>query len=289
MTIKDLKLMNETERILWFANAKAKDLGIVLKNEGIKGVSKLKKAEKLSMIVNLVVENKVADEVIEKVVEDTKKLNEEINVRQSYEESIESTLCARWQAKEITWEEFKNTIIKYNISIPINVADEEYTKDSLNRNYNFFSNYEHYIDSNNIYYSVLNKDFKWSNVFRIDGKYSWYDWTLEQMYEINTVDEDWIHQLAFDFDEDGECILLVYKNYDLLGAYRNGSIDDIKRLVAYDDRLVDEDVSAYSELLELLQKQYDEYDKIVDADMMLHKKLNRTEKYKQFVIDKINF
>lgn len=287
MTIKDLKLMNETERILWFANAKAKDLTLVLKNEGIKGLSKLKKAEKLEMIVGMVVENTIADEEIEKVVDDTKKLCEEINARQSFKEEIEQTLCARWLAKEITWEEFKQTITKYSISIPINVADEEYTKESINSNYDLYSNYEHY-DKDNTYYSVLNKDFQWNNVFKIDGKYSWQDWTEKQMYERNTVDEDRIHQLAFGFDENGYYILLVYKNYELLGEYKDGGIDDIKRLVAYDDRLVEEDLDNYTELLELLQNQYEEYDKIVDADMMLYKKLKKKAKYRRFIINKLN-
>ena len=196
MTIKDLKLMNEAERILWFANAKAKDLGIVLKNEGIKGVSKLKKAEKLSMIVGMVVENKIEDEVIDKVVDDTRKLTEEINARQSFKEEFEQTLYARWKAKEITWEEFKQTIINKNISIPINVADEEDTKDILDRKYDIYSNYEHY-DSDKKYYSVLNKDFKWSNVFRIDGKYKWQDWTekgrqfiIDKLEENNYLNDD---------------------------------------------------------------------------------------------------
>ena len=115
MTIKDLKLMNEAERILWFANAKSSDLTLVLKNEGIRLISKIKKADKLAIVVGMVVENKVTDEDIEKVMEDTKKLNEEINVRQSFKEKIEGTLYARWKAKEITWEEFKNTIRNYNI------------------------------------------------------------------------------------------------------------------------------------------------------------------------------
>ena len=285
-SIKELKLMNEAERILWFANAKSNDLGIVLKNAGIKGISKMKKAEKLAFVLDLVVENNVTDEEIEKIMEDTKKLNEEINARQSYEESIESTLCARWQAKEINWVEFKQTIINYDLSIPINVADKEYTQDSLNRNIDLYSNYEHYYDSNNKYYSVLIEDFKWHNVFKIDPKCD--DWTEKQMYELNTIDEDWIHQLAFGFDENGDYTLLVYKNYELLGAYRDGDIDDIKRLVEYDDRLVEEDVSTYSELLELLEKQYDEYDKILDADIMLYKKLKKKEKYKRFIKDKLN-
>ena len=273
MDIKGLMEMNETERILWFAKATSNDLTIVLENEGINGISKMKKLQKLEMIVGMVVENKVADEKIEKVMDDTKKLNEEINARQSFKEEFEVTLYARLAAKEITWEEFKQTIIKYNISIPINVTDEEDTKDILNRNYDMDSMYEHYDRDNKYYYSVLNKDFKWSNVFRNNGKYIYDDWVEKQMYERNTVDEDSIHQLAFDFDDDGE-YLLVYKNYELLGYYRDGNINDIKRLVAYDDRLTDEDLDTYEELLELLNKQHKEYWRIMEADMMLRKKLN---------------
>ena len=273
MTIKELKLMNEAERILWFASAKSSDLTLVLKNEGIKGLSKLKKAEKLEMIVGMVVENKVADEDIEKVIDDTKKLNEEINARQSFKEEFEQTLYARWKAKEITWQEFKQTIMKYNISIPINVADEEDTKDILDRKCDIYSNYEHYINSYNIYYSVLNKDFQWDNVFRNYGKYIWEDWIERQFYENNTVDKCGL-QLAFDFDEDGAYTLLVYKNYYLLGAYIDGGIDDIKRIIEYDSRLVDEDLNKYTELLGLLEKQYNEYHKTIEAFNMLHKKLD---------------
>lgn len=273
-SIKDLKLLNEKDRISWFANAKAKDLGIVLKNEGIKGISKLKKAEKLAMILDLVVEDNVTDDAIDKVVEDTKKLNEEINARQSFKEEFEQTLYARWKAKEITWQEFKQTIINHNISIPINVADEEDTKDILNRKYDIYSNYEHYVYKGDTYYSVLNKDFKWNNVFRNYGKYIWEDWIERQFYENNTVDKDGVLQLAFDFDEDGAYTLLVYKNYYLLGAYIDGSIDDINRLIEYDDRLSYDDLETYTELLELLEKQYKEYHKIIEAYNMLHKKLD---------------
>ena len=286
MTINELKAMNETERILWIANAKAKDLGLVLKNEGVKGISKMKKAEKLAMIVNLVVETNVTDEEIDKIMEDTKRLNEEINARQSYEEKIEGTLYARWKAKEITWEEFKQTIINNNIAIPINVADEEDTKDILNRKYDMDSMYEHYVfESNTCYYSVLNKDFEWDNVFRNNGKYRYYDWEEQQMYERNTVDKDGL-QLAFDFDEDCNYALLVYKGYELLGAYRDGQIDDIKRLIEYDDRLSYDDLDAYAELLELLDKQYEEYDKIIDEHWEKERKARqereaREKKYKE--------
>ena len=283
MTIKDLKLMNEADMILWFANAKAKDLGIVLKNEGIKGISKMKKAEKLSMIVNLVVEDNITDDAIDKVVEDTKRLNDEINARQSFKEEFEQTLCARWQAKEINWEEFKQTIINHNISIPINVADKEDTKNMLKSDIDLFSEYEHFIDSNNKYYSVLNKNFNWSNVFRNNGRYRWKNWEDKQFYEKNTINKDCVHQLAFDYDENGEYNILVYKNFELLGNYIDGNIENIKKLIEYDNRLSYEDLEVYAELLERLNKQRKEYNKIIEADKMLRKKFNFIKcRYKKF-------
>ena len=273
--------MNEAKRILWFSNAKSSDLTLVLKNEGIKGISKMKKAEKLEIIVGMVVENKVADEVIEKVVEDTKRLTEELNIRQSYEEEFEETLYARLCAKEITWQEFKNTIISRNISIPINVADEEYTKDLLDRKCDLCSEYEHYVYKGDTYYSVLNTDFEWKKVFKNNGKYKWKNWQDKQFYEKNTINKDCVHQLAFYYDENDYYTILVYKNYELLGAYRDGNIDDIKRLVAYDDRLVEEDLETYEELLKLLENQYKEYNRMMEADRMLRKKLKSQYKYKK--------
>ena len=281
MTIKNLKLMNEADRILWFTNAKVKDLTIVLKNEGIKGISKMKKAEKLEIIVGMVVEDTVTDEEIDKVVEDTKKLTEELNVRQSYEEEFEQTLCARWQAKEITWEEFKQTVVNRNISIPINVADEEDTKDLIDRGYDFYSEYEHYVYKGDNYYSVLNKDFEWKKVFKNNGKYRFKNWSEKQFYEKNTVNKDGL-QLAFDFDENDYYTILVYKNYELLGAYKDCNIDDIKKLVAYDNKLVTEDLDVYEELLGLLEQQHEEYNRIMEADKMLRKKLKSQYKYKKF-------
>lgn len=244
----------------------------------------MKKAEKLAMVVDLVVENNVTDEEIDKVVEDTKKLTEELNVRQSYKEEFEQTLCARWQAKEITWEEFKQTVVNRNISIPINVASEEDTKDLIDRGCDLCSEYEHYIyDTNTTYYSVLNKDFEWDSVHMNYGKYIWDKWTEKQFYERNTVDEEGIYQLAFEFDENDYYTILVYKNYELLGAYKDGNIDDIKKLVAYDDRLSDEDLETYTQLLHILDKQRKEYHNMLEADKMLRKKFNFIKcRYKKF-------
>ena len=281
-SINELKAMSKKELCIWGSKVNAKELKAILKKNGFRGYSKLKKAELLNAVLDMI----VSDEEIEKVMEDTKKLNEEINARQSFEEEFESTLYARWAAKEITWEEFKQTIINYNISIPINVADEEDTKDILNRKYDMDSMYEHYVfESNTCYYSVLNKDFEWDNVFRNNGKYRYYDWEEQQMYERNTVDKDGL-QLAFDFDENSDYTLLVYKNYELLGSYTNGQIDDINRLIEYDDRLSYEDLDTYAELLELLDKQYEEYDKIINEHWEKERKARqerevREKKYKE--------
>ena len=284
MTINELKAMNETERILWIANAKAKDLGLVLKNEGVKGISKMKKAEKLAIIVNLVVENNVTDEDVKKIIEDTKQLIEEINVRQCCEENIEETLYARYKNKEITYNELRKTCNAYNIDIPLS-CNEENSIELIDRFCDLYSNYEHYVDADNIYYSVLDKDFEWDNVFRNNGKYIYYNWEEQQLYERNTVDKDGL-QLAFTLDYNENYILSVYKNYELLATYADGDIDNIKRLIAYDDKLVDEDLDTYTELLELLDKQLEEYNKIINEHWEKERKVRqeretREKKYKE--------
>ena len=285
MTINELKLMNKQELIIWCFGAKVKDLNDVLKAEDIKGLSKLKKADKVKLLVNMIdIEENVTDDEIEKVMDDTRKLNEEINVRQSYEEEkIEETLYARLKAKEITWEEFKQAVINYNLSIPINVANEGYSIKLIDKHCFFYSYYEHDDYDNNTYYSVVNKEFTWDNVFKNYGKYNMWQWIERRFYEKNTVDKDGL-QLAFDFDSDSdwEYILLVYKNYELLGYYINGDIDNIMKLVAYDDQLSYEDFETYEELLELLEKQHEEYDKILKVDNMLRKKINNNYSYTNF-------
>ena len=52
-------------------------------------------------------------------------------------------------------------------------------------------------------------------------------------------------------------------------------------------------MSSINELRKMSEKEralwlLKEYDKILEADMMLQKKLNRAEKYRQFITDKLN-
>lgn len=284
MTIKELKLMNKQELIIWCFGAKVKDLNDVLKAEDIKGLNKLKKADKVKLLVNMIgLEDNVIDDAIEKVMEDTTRLNEEINARQSYKEKFESTLYARLKAKEITWEEFKKVVISYNLPIPIDVTNEVYSIKLIDKNCFFYSYYEHEDYDGNAYYSVVNKDFQWDNVFKNYGKYIMHGWIERRFYEKNTIDKNCL-QLAFDFDvdEDWEYTLLVYKNYELLGNYTNGDIDNIMKLVAYDDKLSYEDFETYEELLELLEKQHKEYNKILEVDNILRKKINNNYSYTNF-------
>ena len=265
MNVKELRLMSEKERTLWFASAKSNDLVQVLKNYGIKGISKMNKSEKLSMVASLVIEDEVKDEDIKKIMEDTKKLNQEINIRRSCGESIEQTLYARYKNKEINYNELRKTCDRYHLDIPLSF-DEKSSISLIDGSDEFsrklHSEYEHY-NYDCTYYSVLNKDFKWDKVFRNNGKYIFDTWLQKQISERNTVDRNGF-QLAFDFDENDDVILLVYKNYELLGAYKDGDIDDIKTLIVCDDKFVRKDFYAYENLLELLIKQYEECCEIVE-------------------------
>ena len=94
------------------------------------------------------------------------------------------------------------------------------------------------------------------------------------MYERNTVDKNG-RQLSFSFDSDCYCVISVYKNYKLLGTFDLECCErDIKMLIDYDYRLFGKDLEIYMQLLELLNKQRKEYDKIIETDAKLLKKLN---------------
>ena len=284
-SINELKKMSEKERALWLLNANAKDLGIVLKNYGIKGISKMNKDEKMSMILDLAIEN-IPDEEIEKVIEDTRKLNKELKIKQSYEETLKNTLYARYKNNEITYNELRKVCYKYGFDIPLSY-NEESSIDLVDRYCDMYSNYVHYDDKSKIYFSVLDKEFEWHNVHKNSYECRDYNWNGQQLYKLNTVDNG-SQQLAFTFEDNGHCIVCVYKNYTLLATYVCGDMDDIRKLIYHDKKLTYEDLKAYEELYELLGEQYEEYDKILDADMKLQKKLNRAAKYWEFIEEKLN-
>ena len=287
MTINELKKMNEKERTLWLLNANAKDLGLILKNYGIKNTSKMKKAEKLSMVLDLAVEN-IPDEEIDAIWEDAKRLNKDLNYRHSYKESIDATLYAMYNSKKITFNEFRKVCDRYHLDIPCSY-NETHSIDIINRccNYYLHSNYEHYDCNNNAYYSLFDELYQWYNMCRKYNMCEDEDWDLKQFYARNTVDDDGYLQLAYSFNDDGHYVLCVYKHYELLATYEEGCMEDIEDLAVYDYRL-DDDLLTYKELFETLGNQYGEYCEIMYTDEMLRKKLNCEEKSRELIIEELN-
>ena len=285
MSINELKELSEKEKISWLVNANSKELGLVLKSYGIKNTSKMNKAKKLSMVLDLAVEN-IADEEVEKVMDDTRKLYQDLKIRQSYEETLKNTLYARYKNGEITYNELRKVCNKYHFDIPLSYNEENST-DLVERYCDMYSNYIHYDEKGKIYFSVLDKEFEWHNVHKNSYECRDYNWNGQQLYKHNTVDNG-VQQLAFTFEDSGEIVMIcVYKNYKLLATFIYGDMDDISKLVHYDKELTYEDLKAYEKLLELLAKQYEKYDKILDADMKLQKKLKKTERYWQFLEEKL--
>ena len=286
-SINELKKMSEKERALWLLNANAKDLGILLKNYGVKGISNINKKEKMSMILDLVVEN-ITDEEIDKVMEDTKKLQKELNVRLTCGDYfIKYTLYARYKNKEISYNQMRKVCDKYNLDIPLS-DDEENSINFIDKHYDMFSWYLNYDSEGNIYYSVLSRDYEWENLSFDSYDYRDDDWFIQQFFEKNTVDNGDL-QLAYTIDNEDHYVLCVYKDYELLGTYVEGDMHRIKELVDYDYKLSYEDLDTYEELLCLLNEQQEEFWRILDADKMLQKKLKMTEKYnRQVIIDALN-
>ena len=285
MNINKLKAMNENERMAWIVNASNKDLGIVLKNEGVKCISNMKKLEKLAMVVKLVTENSVTDEDAKRIMEDTERLKEEIEIRQCYAETIEGILYARYKNKEITYDELRKTCNAYNIDIPLSYNEKNSIK-IVDENCNLFSLYEHH-DDDYTYYSILDRKYEWENMSLTSYDCRNDDWDVQQFFARNTVDNGDL-QLACTFDENLNYMLCMYKNHKLLGAFADGDIYDIKVVVDYDDRLTDEDLNTYAELLDLLNEQQEEYCRIVDADKNVNNKLNCIEENADFIVDKKN-
>ena len=286
MNINKLKAMSENERMAWIVNASNKDLGIVLKNEGVKGISNMKKLEKLAMVAQLVVKNSVADKDAKRIMEDTEHLKEEIEIRQCYAETIEGILYARYKNKEITYDELRKICNVYDIDIPLSYNEKNSIK-LVDENCDLFSWYEHHDYDGNVYYSVLDKKYEWENMSLTSYDCRNDDWDVQQFFARNTVDNGDL-QLACTFDENLNYMLCMYKNHKLLGAFADGDIYDIKVVVDYDDKLNDKDLDTYLELLDLLNEQQEEYCRIVDGDKMSRNELDCEEENADFIVDEKN-
>ena len=266
--LNELKTMNEKELYLWSATVKASELKAILKNEGIKGYSKYKKSELLEMVLDLVFETVNTNNNtiqlhtnVEKIYNDTLELNKEIVNRTFFEEDIENTFVGRYQAEEITLQELKDCIYVYNLNIPT-LANDEDTKDMLTRRFDYYSQYEHYEVNCEIYYQIFNKEFEWDRAIVNDIDED--DWELVEFYENNHIDNNGL-QLAYEYNEDNDKYLLIYKNYKLLGSSVDGKYSDIKKLAKYDNTITNEDLVTYKEMFKTLDKQLKEHEKKVKA------------------------
>ena len=102
MNINELNKMNKQELMVWCFGAKVKDLNEVLKAEGIKGLSKLKKADKVQLLVNMIDVDSVEVEQVEVLDKDLEEENasnelminevDDIDVKKDIEDGIKTTL-----------------------------------------------------------------------------------------------------------------------------------------------------------------------------------------------------
>ncbi len=75
MNIKELKLLNKKELCVWSATVKAIQLKAILREKGIKGYSKLKKAELLDKVLDLVILQKDIEKVEAEIVIENKDID----------------------------------------------------------------------------------------------------------------------------------------------------------------------------------------------------------------------
>lgn len=100
MTIKELKVMNQKELCIWSSKVNAKELKAILKDNGFRGYSKLKKAELLNAVLDMIVTDEVEVEVVNN--EENNNINipstmfidevEDINVQEEIKNGINTTL-----------------------------------------------------------------------------------------------------------------------------------------------------------------------------------------------------
>ena len=98
MTIKELKAMNQKELCIWSSKVNVKELKAILKENGFRGYSKLKKAEMLNAVLDMIVTDEVEVEIVnnneENNIPSTMFIDEveDINVQEEIKNGIKTTL-----------------------------------------------------------------------------------------------------------------------------------------------------------------------------------------------------
>lgn len=273
--INQLKLMSKTELCVWASTVRVNELKLILKEAGVKGYSKFKKAELLVAVLDLVCEGQEesTNAEVEQIMAETVRINEELKARQGVEESVGITLLGRLDADEISFDQYKACVYANNLEdTPIVFSRKETL--SVAGDYSEYSKY--WIDEDK--FGVLNDDYNYENMI-CTGNY--YDCIDEHYYSVNLINAGHL-SMAFSYNSEEEIVTCIYKDKVLLGHYIECEIDDIKRLVDYDNRLDDEDLVGLESMYGLLQlniaKHTDYYDKEMNRR---RKEYLREERYKE--------
>lgn len=193
-----------------------------------------------------------------KIYIDTLQLNQELHNRTNSDEDIETTFVARYNAKEITHQEFNDVIVANKLNLPI-FFNEKSLEDYLDRfNNDFYSSYEQYDfeadkREDRTYYSIFARELEWEEAIKCwnDKDEDAIDWGNS-----NHVDNK-VFQLAESYVDTSK-YLCIYKDYKLKGTFLDGDLSDIKTLYVYDDDLDYNQLKALYEQLQEKMKAYDD-------------------------------
>ena len=278
MRINELKAMSQKELCIWSSNVNVKELKAILKENGFRGYSKLKKTELLNSVLDMIVSDEVeaTDEKIKHIYEETKAINKEVNSRQSFEEELERTLYARWYSYEISLEELRKVVSKYKLDIPV-MSNRENTIDIANR-YGKLSISEYikggcHIDTIGLEYE---------NLFVEEG-HIWYDWEEQQLYKYNNLSSK-NYTIGYIFDEYCDDYFVIYRDKQVIAKYKDIEKSDLDKLFTVDVQ-AKEDKELLYELLKDFMKQHKEYNKIMNEQWEKERKAReereaREKKYK---------
>lgn len=100
MRINELKAMSKKELCIWSSNVNVKELKAILKENGFKGYSKLKKVELLNAVLDMIVSDKVEVNIVNNEENNINNVSskmfinevEDINVQQEIESGLKTTL-----------------------------------------------------------------------------------------------------------------------------------------------------------------------------------------------------
>lgn len=213
---------------------------------------------------------------IDKIFEDTKKLNEKINILTDYPEEIENTMASRYQAGEITLDEFVKTCINNKLSIAV-TYDKDEMEHYLNRFSDLYSSYYHYVDKYNEYYALFNKDNEWNNIFddTVFTDKCNEDYYYQILHEKNyVIDQDL--QVAFTYNENGDLLFILYKDYKIVAYKQKNEMmaKDIKKICNY-CKMTDSEYERYKAITRTLRYQLKSY--LHDYDMAYKEDVRKAE------------